>query len=79
MGVAVAFAAVAAWVAKVSFANALVAFAPGGLEAMTILAFILGLDPIYVGIHHFVRFIGIGVLVPFVVTWLQRNDPPTAS
>ncbi|MBM6596748.1 AbrB family transcriptional regulator [Microvirga pudoricolor] len=79
MGAAVAFAGVAAWVAEVSFANALVAFAPGGLEAMTILALILGLDPIYVGIHHFVRFIGIGVTVPFIVAWLQRNDPPKSE
>jgi membrane AbrB-like protein len=79
MGVAMAFAALAAWAAQVSYANALVAFAPGGLEAMTVLALVLGLDPIYVGIHHFVRFISIGLLVPFVVTLMQRKDPPVAT
>ncbi|MCB8822764.1 AbrB family transcriptional regulator [Microvirga rosea] len=79
MVVATAFACLAAWVAGVSFANGLVAFAPGGLEAMTILALVLGLDPLYVGIHHLVRFLGIGLVVPFVVAWLQRSDPPETT
>lgn len=73
MAVATFFAALAAWVAGVSFANSLVAFAPGGLEAMTVLALILGLDPLYVGIHHLVRFLGIGLALPFLVSWLQRT------
>lgn len=73
MMVAVVFAALAAWLAGVSFANSLVAFAPGGLEAMTILALLLGLDPLYVGIHHLVRFLGIGLVLPFLVGWLQRR------
>jgi membrane AbrB-like protein len=74
MGVAVVFSAFAAWVAGVSFANSLVAFAPGGLEAMTVLALILGLDPLYVGIHHLVRFLSIGLVLPFLIGWLQRRD-----
>jgi len=73
MGVAVVFAVLAAWLAGVSFANSLVAFAPGGLEAMTVLALILGLDPLYVGIHHLVRFLGIGLVLPFLIGWLQRR------
>jgi membrane AbrB-like protein len=79
MGVAVAFASLAAWLAGVSFADSLVAFAPGGLEAMTVLALILGLDPIYVGIHHLVRFLGIGLVLPFVVSWLQKGKTPGAQ
>ena len=79
MAVAAAFATVAAWVSGVTFADSLIAFAPGGLEAMTMLALILGLDPLYVGIHHLVRFIGIALLIPFVVTWLQRGDPPAGN
>ena len=76
MGIAVAFASLAAWLAGVSFADGLVAFAPGGLEAMTVLALILGLDPIYVGIHHLVRFLSIGLVLPFVIAWLQKSNPP---
>ena len=73
IGVAVLFSALAAWAAGVSFANSLVAFAPGGLEAMTVLALILGLDPLYVGIHHLVRFLSIGLVLPFLIGWLQRG------
>jgi membrane AbrB-like protein len=78
LGVAAFFSGIAAWIAEVSYADALVAFAPGGLEAMMILALLLGLDPLYVGVHHLARFIGIGLVVPFLVVWLQRNDPPGA-
>jgi len=79
MVVAALFAAGAAWIAGVSFANGLVAFAPGGLEAMTVLALILGLDPLYVGIHHLVRFLGIGLVLPFLIGWLQRDRTAAAE
>jgi membrane AbrB-like protein len=79
MVVAALFAGVAAWLAGVSFANGLVAFAPGGLEAMTVLALILGLDPLYVGIHHLVRFLGIGLVLPFLIGWLQRDKTAAAN
>ena len=74
MGVAASCSAVASWLAQVSYANALVAFAPGGLEAMMVLALILGLDPLYVGIHHLARFLGIGLIMPVLIPWLQRQD-----
>lgn len=74
MTVAVLFAMMAAQFAGVTFPNALIAFAPGGLEAMTVLALMLGLDPLYVGIHHFVRFLGIGFGLPLVLTWLQSRQ-----
>jgi hypothetical protein len=79
MAVALVFAALAAWLAGVSFANSLVAFAPGGLEAMTVLALVLGLDPLYVGIHHLVRFLGIGLVLPFIVSRLQGATPADAQ
>jgi membrane AbrB-like protein len=79
MVVAALFAGAAAWLAGVSFANGLVAFAPGGLEAMTVLALILGLDPLYVGIHHLVRFLGIGLVLPLLIAWLQRGRPEAAQ
>lgn len=73
MGVAAAFAGLASRLAGVGFADALVAFAPGGLEAMMVLALVLGLDPLYVGVHHMARFIGLGLLIPVAVAWLQRD------
>ena len=66
-----------AWLASVligvPFGQALVAYAPGGLEAMIILGAALDLDPIYVGLHHLVRFFGIGLLIPFTVGWARRE------
>jgi uncharacterized protein len=64
MAVAALFAWPAALLAGVPYATALVAFAPGGLEAMAMLAFALGLDPLYVGAHHLVRFVAIGLILP---------------
>lgn len=74
MMIAAGFAALAALAAKVAVADSLVAFAPGGLEAMMVLALVLGLDPLYVGVHHLARFLGIGVVLPFVFAWLRRSD-----
>jgi membrane AbrB-like protein len=51
----------------------LVAFAPGGLEAMTILAFVLGVDPAYVGVHQLARFLGLSLLLPFIVRFYLRK------
>jgi uncharacterized protein len=52
----------------------LVAFAPGGLEAMLVLGASLGLDPIYVGLHHLVRFFGIAILLPVALPLIRRLD-----
>lgn len=70
MVVAFAFAWPAAWLAGVPYATAMAAFAPGGLEAMAMLAFSLGLDPLYVGAHHLTRFMLLGLVMPFVVARL---------
>jgi membrane AbrB-like protein len=74
MTIAGLFAALAALMAGVGLADALVAFAPGGLEGMMVLGLVLGLDPLYVGVHHLVRFLGIGLALPLVMTWLGRSE-----
>jgi uncharacterized protein len=75
--VALAIAAFFAWLASLAtgrpFAEALVAFAPGGLEAMMVLGIALGLDPLYVGAHHLLRFMGIGLLAPLVPLALGKG------
>lgn len=43
-----------------------VAFAPGGMEAMTILAFVLGLDPAFVATHQLARFLGLSLMLPVI-------------
>ncbi|MGL4636014.1 MAG: AbrB family transcriptional regulator [Beijerinckiaceae bacterium] len=69
---AVASAGLVAWLLGLSFGMVLVAFVPGALEAMIVLGAALGLDPIYVGLHHLVRFFGIGLLLPLAVPVLRR-------
>ncbi|RXT52777.1 hypothetical protein B6S44_18700 [Bosea sp. Tri-44] len=76
MAVAFAFAWPAAWLAGVPYASAMAAFAPGGLEAMAMLAFAMGLDPLYVGAHHLTRFMLLGLLMPFLVGRLKSEKPP---
>ncbi|KAA2235813.1 AbrB family transcriptional regulator [Salinarimonas soli] len=71
-GVAGAFATASAAIARVGLPDALVAFAPGGLEAMMVLAVVLHLDPLYVGIHHLARFLSIGFLLPVMFAGLRR-------
>lgn len=62
---AIAGGMAAAWLADISLAAALVAFAPGGLEAMVLLGLAMGLDPLYVSSHHVARFMMIALVVPF--------------
>jgi membrane AbrB-like protein len=71
--VSMVFAAAASFCLALPFAQTMVAFSPGGLEAMTILAFALGLDPLYVGAQHLARFILISLALPFALRlWLVR-------
>ncbi|GGH10409.1 membrane protein [Alsobacter metallidurans] len=64
------------WSVGVPFGETAVAFAPGGLEAMTVIAFALGLDPVYVGVHHLARFLLIGFLIPAAFKWLPFMQLP---
>ena len=57
--------------------DVMIAYAPGGMEAMTILAFILHLDPAFVGVHHLARFLFVALTMPFAVAgvraWEERG------
>ncbi|MCA2000014.1 MAG: AbrB family transcriptional regulator [Hyphomicrobiales bacterium] len=63
-----------AWLVGIPPAEALVAFAPGGLEAMVMLGIALGLDPLYVASHHVARFVAIAASVPFLTRWIAGAD-----
>ena len=65
--VAGAFAVTAAAVLSLRVGDVVVAYAPGGLEVMTILAFALHLDPAFVGVHHLVRFVFVSLAMPVAV------------
>jgi len=75
VAIAGVFAVFAGLVLSLPFAQTLLAFAPGGLEAMTLLAFALGIDPLYVGAHHLARFLLISFTLPFALKWWMRERP----
>lgn len=52
------------------------AYTPGGIEAMSIVAFTLGFDVAFVGMHHVVRFAGLGLIVPW---WQTRWSMPAPA
>jgi hypothetical protein len=64
--VTILVAALTAFLAGLPLGKVILAYAPGGIEAMAILAFVLDMDPAFVSAHHIVRFVGIAVLLPFV-------------
>jgi membrane AbrB-like protein len=68
--IAVAAAALVSLALGLPLAEVLVAYAPGGVEAMTIMAFALNLDVAYVATHHLARFIGIALALPFAARLL---------
>ena len=76
-GVAVLIAAAAAGLVApllgMPFGQVMVAFAPGGVEAMASMALFLGHDPVYIGTHHILRILGLAVALPWL---LARIGPP---
>lgn len=72
MVISVAFAATASWALDVPFGAALIGYAPGGLEAMVVLALALGVDPIFVTAHHFARYFLINLTLPFIFARTTR-------
>lgn len=73
--VSAALAGVATLTLGIPLAETLVAFSPGALEAMTVLSFALGLDPLYVSAHHLARFAFISLVLPFAAAIWRRRNP----
>lgn len=57
-------------------AGAFLAFAPGGLAEMSLIALALGIDVAYVSTHHVVRIFLIVTVAPAVFRLLRRREPP---
>lgn len=73
LAIAAASAACVAWALDLPIALTLLAFAPGGLEAMTIMAFALNLDPAYVAAHQIARYIGLVLFMPWIAASVLRR------
>ena len=54
-------------------AEVMIAFAPGSVDAMMLLALALHLDPVYVGAHHLTRIFFVSLIMPFVARGTARR------
>ncbi len=72
--VACVLAVLAATLLSLRVSDMVIAYAPGGMEAMTILAFVLHLDPAFVGVHQLARFLFVSLTLPFACAWLRGMD-----
>jgi membrane AbrB-like protein len=59
-----------------SFSALALSFAPGGAEAMIILAVIFNVDPSFVGIHHTIRLLVLTLIFPILVSYLLKKRLP---
>jgi membrane AbrB-like protein len=76
MLVALAFAVATATLLSLNTGDLIIAYAPGALEAMMILALALHFDPAFVGAHHLFRFMLVLVSIPIVIPWIARKPQP---
>lgn len=75
VGTAVAclFAFIVTSLLSLRMGDIVIAYAPGAMEAMTIVAFALHLDPVFVGVHHLARFVFASMVLPVAAAWLRKD------
>lgn len=66
----------ASFIADLPFAQTLIAFSPGGLDAMMVIALALHLDPAYVGAHQLARYLAMSLVIPPLTAFLLRRRLP---
>lgn len=71
--IAAIFAAALISVLSLRVAEVMIAFAPGAVDAMMLLALALNLDPVYVGAHHLTRIFFVSLTMPFVARRTARS------
>src|SRR3984893_8346889 len=72
IAISAVFIAVIALTTHVGFADIIVAFAPGAMDAMLALSLTLHIDPIFVGAHHLSRFVFVTIATPGIVHLFGR-------
>jgi membrane AbrB-like protein len=72
IAISAVFVAVIALTTHVRFADVIVAFAPGAMDAMLALALTLHIDPIFVGAHHLSRFVFVSIATPGIIHLFGR-------
>jgi hypothetical protein len=64
--IAAVFAVLLISLLSLRVAEVMIAFAPGSVDAMMLLALALNLDPVYVGAHHLTRIFFVSLTMPLM-------------
>ena len=67
------FAAVLVGILALPVAEVMIAYAPGAVDAMMLLALALNLDPVYVGAHHLTRIFFVSLAMPLLARRAGRK------
>ena len=70
VAITAAFALVVTVLLSLHIGDVIVAYAPGSIDAMMILALALHLDPVFVGAHHLARVFTVTLALPILVRML---------
>lgn len=76
LAISIAGAVLTSHIAELPVALTLLAFSPGGLDAMTVIALALHLDPAYVGAHQLARYFAMSLAIPPLAAYLLRRRLP---
>jgi membrane AbrB-like protein len=74
--IAASFAVVAGSLMSLRISDVVVAYSPGAVDVMMILALALHLDPVFVGAHHLARMFTVTLALPVAVRWLGVTLKP---
>jgi membrane AbrB-like protein len=76
LAIAAVFAAGLVGILSLPIAEVMIAYAPGAVDAMMLLALALNLDPVYVGAHHLVRIFFVSMTMPLVARYARPPKLP---
>lgn len=62
------------WIFGINFLSMFLAYIPGGVHEITIIAYTYGIDPLFVGFMHFIRIAVITLSLPLIVVFLDRGS-----
>ena len=72
VAIAAGFAALLIHMLALPVPEVMIAYAPGSVDAMMLLALALHLDPVYVGAHHVMRVMFVSLVMPLIARRLAR-------
>jgi hypothetical protein len=79
VAVSAIFAAILISLLSLRIAEVMIAFAPGSVDAMMLLALALSLDPVYVGAHHLTRIFFVSLTMPLLARYSARAQKTTGE